>query len=132
MSEENVETLRRIYGGLAEGDGELFWQHLDPDVVWDERDSDWPEARVYRGTGEVRAFMRRWIGAWEEIRWEAHDYADAGDTVVVTVRQIGKGRGSGARVEQERSQTWTFRDRKVMAFKSFMTRAEADEAAGLR
>ena len=131
MSEENVEILRRIFDRLAEGDGELFWAHLDSEVEWDERDMEWPEAGLYRGVDEVRGLIRRWVGTWDEMRWEARNYVNAGDTVVVTVRQIGRGRGSGVPVEQERSQTWTFRDGKIVAFRSFVTRAEALEAAGL-
>ena len=131
MGETNVEKLRRIYDSLAEGDDTLFWASLDPDVVWDERDMDWPEADIYHGIAGVRTLLRRWLAGWEDFRWLARDFAGADDRVVVTVTQRARGKASGITIDQERSQVWTFREGKVIAFRSFVDRDEALAAAGI-
>src|SRR4051794_40211124 len=129
MPQGNVEALRAVYSGLAEGDGELFWSLLDDDVVWDERDHDWPEANVYFGVAGVRKLMRAWLSQWDDFRWIARDFTAVGASVVVTVTQRARGKSSGISVEQERSQVWTFRDQRVIAFRSFLSRDEAAEYA---
>ena len=132
MSGVNVEALRAVYSGLAVGDGEMFWALLDDDVVWDERDQDWPEANVYVGVSGVRKLLKAWLSQWDDFRWIARDFMPVGASVVVTVLQRARGKVSGIDVEQERSQVWTFRDGRVVAFKSFLTRADAaDYAAAL-
>jgi ketosteroid isomerase-like protein len=50
---------------------------------------------------------------------------------VVVVRVTGRGKGSGANVEQRNGQVWTVVDSKVARVDSYMSRAEALEAVGL-
>jgi ketosteroid isomerase-like protein len=130
VSQNNVERVREIYSRLALGDGEFFFASLDPEVEWDERDMPWPDAALYRGVSGVRDLFRRWLGAWDRFEWHPRDFVGLGDRVVVTVRQQGIGKGSGIQVDQTRAQVWTFRDGKVVAFRSFLEREHALRAAG--
>jgi ketosteroid isomerase-like protein len=63
---------------------------------------------------------------------EAEDIAEAGDSVVTTVRQRGVGKESGAATELRYFQVWSFRGPKVIRIENFRERAEALVAAGLR
>jgi uncharacterized protein len=132
MSQKNVEALREIYDRLAEGDPEFFFGALDPEIEWDERDMPWLEAGVYRGIPELRRFFRSWLAPWARFEWIPRDFIESGDHVVVTVRQRGVGKASGIEIDQTRSQVWTFRDGKVIRFRSFLKRQEALEAVGLQ
>lgn len=131
MSQGNVEALREIFDRIAQGDVEFFWDSLDPEIEWDERDMPWLEAGVYRGVPELRDFLRRWLAPWARFEWVPRDFMGSGENVVVTVRQRGVGKGSGIDIDQTRSQIWTFRDGKVIRFRSFVKRNEALEAVGL-
>ena len=62
---------------------------------------------------------------------EAEEIVEAGDGVLVDVRQRGVGRTSGVPVELRYFTLWSFRARKVIRIQSFRDRAEAFEAAGL-
>jgi ketosteroid isomerase-like protein len=130
MPGDNVELLREIYDRVAAGDADFFYASLDPEVVWDERDTPWPEAGVYHGVPAVRDFLRRWLGTWDRFEWIPRDFVDAGEHVVVTVRQRGVGKSSNIEIDQTRSQVWTFRDGKVVAFRSFVDREHALQAVG--
>jgi ketosteroid isomerase-like protein len=56
---------------------------------------------------------------------------DAGESVVLNIRQWGRGKGSGAPVSDEFWQVWTFRDGKVIHRTRHQDRAAALEAARL-
>ena len=56
---------------------------------------------------------------------------DAGDSVVVRVRQSGRGKETGAQVENHAWQLFTLRNGKVVHCRGYDTKAQALEAAGL-
>jgi ketosteroid isomerase-like protein len=63
---------------------------------------------------------------------EAEDFFDAGDSVVVQIRQRGVGRSSGAVTELRYFQVWTFRGDAIIRIESILEREQALEAVGLR
>jgi ketosteroid isomerase-like protein len=128
MSGENVDLVRR-----AVNDVHAFWSMLDEYVVWDLRGrAGVPDLdRVYVGRDAVIAGSRRCWGTWGDYRVEVEELLDAGPSVVVILREHGRGKGSGAPFEESHPQLWTFRAGRIIRWESFQTRAEALEAAGL-
>jgi ketosteroid isomerase-like protein len=70
--------------------------------------------------------------------WETLDYVpameeiiDLGEQVVAVLRISGRGRRSGVSVSQQVAMVWTFVGGRIVHGRSFTTRAEALEAAGL-
>jgi ketosteroid isomerase-like protein len=127
MSEENIELVRR---GLASTDA--FWAMLDEFVVWDLR--GWPSLDldgVHFGRDAVIKASRHYWGTWDDYRVDPQELLDAGPSVVVILRESGRGKGSGAPFEREHPQLWTFRGDRIIRWESFPTKAEALEAAGL-
>jgi ketosteroid isomerase-like protein len=86
---------------------------------------------VYRGRDGVVEFFRRFLGTWDDYRASFDDFVESGGEVVVSVRDGGRGKGSGAFVEREWAQVWTVRDGQMVRFRPFESRAEAIEATGL-
>jgi hypothetical protein len=41
----------------------------------------------------------RWEASWEDMKLSSEEFLDAGDHVVVTAREWGRGRGSGIEVD---------------------------------
>jgi ketosteroid isomerase-like protein len=132
MSEENVETVRRLYDLMTRGDDDLleligpdfvvdfsrrlidpFVVHLDPDVLASFRD----EARE----------------TWGELpTWEPEELIDAGDKVLAFIQTSARGKTSGVEVDVHVSNVWTFRDGKPVELKYYgEDRAAALEAVGL-
>lgn len=126
----NVELLRERLRVAVE-DPERFYEMLDPDVVWDISDTASPMAGIYRGKDEVRAFYRRWSSAFSDWNYDIERMVEAGDDVVVIVREHGHGRGSGVQVQMRRANIWTFKEGRVVLFRSFSSPADALRAAGL-
>ena len=132
MSQENVETLRRLFGLVGDGDNpEALYELLDPDVefvmpAWDINGG------LYVGHAGVREFFRRWAGTWESWHFHPERLIDVGDgRVVVDLFSRGRGKGSGVEVENRPGQVWTFRNGLVVRWENYSTLAEALKAAGL-
>src|SRR5688500_7291710 len=132
MSEENVETIRRMYerwlgddAAAFEGFDEEIELHPDPAADWVGVDD------VYRGHDGVRAYMNQVYDAFEDYRPEVEDLIDAGDRVITLAIEHGRGRSSGAAVESRRTaHVWTMRAKKAIRLDLYLDRAKALEAAG--
>ncbi|MDQ3760077.1 MAG: nuclear transport factor 2 family protein [Actinomycetota bacterium] len=116
--------------GVASVDA--FWEMLDEYVIWDLRAWPMPDLDpVYVGREAVIKASRHYWGTWDDYRVEAEEILDAGPSIVVIIYERGRGKGSGAPVEQRHPQVWTFRAGRIIRWESFQSRAEALEAAGL-
>ena len=103
---------------------------LAEDVEWDYVGA-FPEVVTYHGPEEVREFLRGWAGAFDNFNVEAEDAIDAGDRVAVCVHQSGRGKDTGASVDNRVWQVFTFRDGEIVHCHGYATRAEAVAASGL-
>ncbi len=130
MSQENVEIVQRCLAARA--DGGLYVDALDlidPDVVVDL--SARPDGRVYYGWRDAANALVTWVDRWDDYRYEAEDFLDAGEEVVVLFRESGRGKESGATVEIVGATVWTIREGKVVRTKTYTDRRKALEAVGL-
>jgi ketosteroid isomerase-like protein len=131
MSQENVEAIRAVYERFSEGDFRASLDVVDADVLF-VLPSGFPESGTYLGIARLVEYTRGFLEPWTRITIEAEDIAEAGDSVVTTVRQRGVGKESGAATELRYFQVWSFRGPKVIRIENFRERAEALVAAGLR
>ena len=130
MSQENVELVRGGFDSFARGDLELFLEFTDPQVEIVEP-FELPGQRTYRGHQGLLEAIQSWAGQWEDFRAEPERIIDAGDRVVVVVHQSGRGKTSGATVEQRIAYVFTIRDGKLSRWEVFLRVDEALEAVGL-
>ena len=129
MSQGNVEILRRALAS-APADPEPLFAILDENCEWDYVGA-FPESATYHGPDAVREFFHQWAGAFDNFGFDAEEVFDASDSIVVRLRQWGRGKETGAQVENRTWQVFTFRDGKVIHCGGYATRAEAFKAAGL-
>jgi ketosteroid isomerase-like protein len=139
MSQENVEVVRRLYSlrpdaaSVVRGDfDDIFFDYFDPDVeiVPPLRYPDTESS--YRGPEGVRRWYRQLDEVWDDWRFEAERFFDAGDRVVVFVRVSGSAKQSGAALAISAAHVLTLRDGRVTRADIFLDRSDALEAVGLR
>jgi ketosteroid isomerase-like protein len=131
MSQANVEIVRQIYDRWARGDFRAGTERYDPYVLLVLR-AEFPDAGAYRGEAEIGKYMREdFLADWEGASIAGEEFLDAGDSVVVRVRQRGTGPGSRAPVEMRYYQVWTLRGSSVIRIENIREREEALEAVGL-
>jgi ketosteroid isomerase-like protein len=129
MSEENVEVVRRafayeIYGVGDRAEAEAIF---DPHVVINPTE----EGPSY-GLDAIRDNIEHWRSAWSELEVTAEEFIDAGNRVLVTAHNRGRGLGSGIELDARFYLLYTLRDGKVVRRDEYARRSEALEAAGLR
>ena len=131
LSQENMEILRQALPESGPANADALLGLLDQDVEWDYVGA-FPEGlTTYHGPAEVRDFLGQWAEAFEDFGFEAEEMVDAGESVVIRLHQWGRGKETGAQVENRSWQTFTFRDGKIVHCRGYATKAEAFEAAGL-
>jgi ketosteroid isomerase-like protein len=109
----NADIVRSLYERWARGEnpGEVY----DPDVEWS---MPHPGGQV-KGRDEVVAFLRSFMGAWEEHVMEVEDVRELEDgRVLVFFTERGRGRQSGVETAAHPAALWTLRDDKVTRFEA--------------
>ena len=130
MSAENVEIMRTAYEAIARRDREtldaILRERLAPDFEFEAALT----GATYRGLD----------GFWEMLddiedtvgyRPEVQEALDLGEQVLVVLRMSGRGSRSGVSVAQQGAVLVTFDRGTLVSGKSFASKAEALEAAGL-
>jgi ketosteroid isomerase-like protein len=132
MSQEDVEAVRGIYDRWGDGDFQagvdLFAEYVLMVVG-----PGFAASGPYLGAEAIGRYVRdELLRTWADFTIKAERIRPAGDSVLVSVRQSGVGRGSGVATDAPYFMLWTFRGGKVVRFENFAEEAEALEAAGLR
>jgi ketosteroid isomerase-like protein len=130
MSQENVERVRGAFAAFDRGDLSHLLELLDKDVVTHRTE---PDNVVYHGREGFLQAIAVWTEDFEEFTMTPEEFIEAGDDVLVRVRQAARGQGSGAPVEGD---FWfLYEIREAICFRmTFWTdarTAEAFRAAGL-
>ena len=128
MSEESVEVIRSLYEDWLRGD--MGFDRLDPEISMVESDA-LPGAVSARGIDAVKRYIESFAKYWEEVRFEPEEFIDAGDSVVVVARLVGRGKRSGIEVTHRWAYVWTVRGDKALSMVGYADRAEALKVVGL-
>jgi ketosteroid isomerase-like protein len=125
--ESNVELLERLFARFNET-GDLDYSRVDPEVELHSR-PDVPDGRVWSGLDGLRAFFAETAKSFDPIRWEPREFIPAGRHVLVRAHIVARGASSGAPIEVDEGQLWTFRNGMIVRLQAFPTIADAREAA---
>jgi uncharacterized protein len=126
MSQENVEVVRRGHQAWERGDIAEVIRMFDESAV--TRPIIGPERRGPQGMLETAA---DWVEGFDEFTMIGDEFIDAGDDVVVRVRQEARGVSTGVPVRVTFWFVYSLRDAKIIRFEMFQDRATALEAVGL-
>jgi ketosteroid isomerase-like protein len=133
MSQENVDTVQRIYEFAA-----ASWRRRtagEPDPIepilelWDpalviEEMPEFPDSGTYRGYDGLLRWWGAWFDIYDEIRLEPQDYIPLGDRVVVPVHHWMRSK-AGVALEYRGTHVWTVRDGRVVHVTGYRELSEA-------
>jgi ketosteroid isomerase-like protein len=146
MPEENVENLRafledwsrEVWTPEAWERGEVIdMSFLDSSVVYEDTILPDHIGEAYHGHEGIERAAKRWIEPQQWMLVELEQIIEAGDQLVSVHRLRSKARHSGIEFDTHDvglpplAYLWTFRDGKVIHFKSFLGVEKALGAAGL-
>jgi ketosteroid isomerase-like protein len=131
MSQENVETLRRLYGFFEDRDYSLIEHAVHPDAVIDVSRNIFNPG-IHRGVEGLRRFLKETDQMWIDFDVTPEEFIDAGDNVIVAHRLSGTGRESGVPVEMLLFVVVEFLDGKIIRFTGGLrSREDALRFAGI-
>ena len=131
MSQHNVETLRAFCTAWGKADPPDL-SLLAPDVVFEDDLLPDHAGERYRGREGVMRSTRTWLEPFERFTIELEQIVGSGDRLVSIHRFRFKARYTGIEDEMRYAYLWTFRDGKVIHFRTFREPKEALDAVGLR
>src|SRR5687768_14269857 len=132
MSQENVEIVRRNFEALSNQDPGLWFEGFDTDVRVYPRPEEPDAADEYRGLDGLLEYSTNWFGQWYDYQVEPVEIIDAGEHVLVVLRERGRVERTGVEVEGLFSHSFVLRDGKVTEWRMYDSHAQALQALGRR
>jgi ketosteroid isomerase-like protein len=130
MSQENVEAVKEVYATLTTGDLSALLELCDPEVEITEP-SEIPDSSTFRGHDGVRGVLEKLQQVFPDMLFLTDEFVGEGDQVLVSMRWVGTGVGSGASADVRLFHVWTFAEDRATRIDAFLNRKQALEAAGL-
>jgi ketosteroid isomerase-like protein len=130
MSQANVEAVRRAFEVFNRDGAEAVTGFFDPEIEWHDF-AEQPDATAHHGREGFLEAVEQFAGGFEHFRVVIEEIFDHGDQVIICSRAVGRGRGSGATVEERRAGVWTLRNGSIVRVEWFRTQREALKAVGL-
>jgi ketosteroid isomerase-like protein len=128
MSEENVELVRGGFDAFQEGNLSQWLDLMADDLVTYRAD---PDGATYHGKEGFLRATADWTEDFSEWSVIPEEFIDAGDRVLVRVRQTARGEASGIPVEGQFWFVFEIRARRAAKVSFYVRRGDALEAAGL-
>jgi ketosteroid isomerase-like protein len=130
MSRENVDRIRAAVEAFNHRDGAAFDRLLAVDAeIVPVRAA--VEGTTYKGRDAGSQYCSAVEETWESLRWEVDEIRETGDSVVALGYIRGQGRGTGATIDTKGGWVAQFRDGLIARFRTYTSRDQALEAAGL-
>jgi len=131
VSQESIELVREAVAAFNSGDIERVVELTHPDFEAHIAPEISAEPDSYRGREGIERYFESFREAFEEIRFEAEGFSDAGSSVVVALRMTAVGKRTRIPVEQRNGGVWTVLDQRLVRVQTYASYAAALEAVGL-
>jgi ketosteroid isomerase-like protein len=116
---EGSEFVAQVYAAVNARDRAAIRALTGPDIVFATT------VEAYRGPEALLEWMDEGDDAFDDFSVELLEVEELGDHVVASMRQRGRGKASGAEVDDHITHVWTLRDGRPTRLQSF---AQHDDA----
>lgn len=130
MSSDNLEIVQRGFDAFNERGVEGIIPFVDPEFEATTPPNLASEPDTYRGHEGIRRWFESFYEVMDQIRWDASDFQQVGDKVVVEFTLRARGKTTGLDFGQDAVMVWSLRDGKAIRVELFETLDEALAAAG--
>ena len=133
MTQEHLETIRRIEAAFNERDveGVLAGMHPDVELELVGGFADIMGQAIFNGVEGMRRFFTDWYATFKTVYTEEEQALEVGDQVLVLSRFRATVEGSPVPVELPIGSIFSFRGPKISRVAAYYDRNEALEALGL-
>jgi ketosteroid isomerase-like protein len=128
MSEQHIETVRLAFAAFEGGDLDRLRDLVTEDLIVYRAD---PDRATSRGLDGFLRLTADWTENFRDWTPLLEDVTDAGDRVLVRVRQFARGEASGIPIAEDFWFVYEFRGARIARMSIYAHEPEALEAAGL-
>lgn len=128
--EAEIEAVKQAYAALNRGDIDGFVKDFDPKIVRVEFEGSPMEGKHY-GIEAVREHVNAGRSTWAEGVCEPERFVTSGDKVVVTCHVRVRLKDQTDWLEGRTGDVFTFRNGKIIEFRTFAEEKDALEYAGV-
>ena len=128
--ENEIETLKQVYAALNRNDADAFVRDFDPRIVRIEFEGS-PMAGAFQGIDAVKTHVAQGRSTWAEGTCEPEQFTVVGDKIVVSTHVHVRLKDQTDWLEGRTGDVFTFRDGKVIEFRTFADACQALEWAGV-
>src|SRR4051794_10930014 len=132
VSQQDLETMRRLFESVSEDDVSVWFQAADADIRVYPRSDEPGAADEYRGLDGLMDYLVNWFSQWDVYEFEPIEMFDAGHQVLVVARERGRVESTGMDVVEDFWHSFVLGGGRVAGWRMYDSRAEAFEAVGLR
>ena len=118
MTEANITSLRAGYDALNRGDLSAVMTLIDDDIRFDPGAAS-PDRGATQGRAAFEALVRSWTDTFDDFRIEPLDVIEDGPCLIASIRQSGRGSGSGLDIAVEIVHVWTVEDGRAVRLESY-------------
>ena len=116
---EASEFAARVYAAINARDRRAITALCAPDIIVGTT------VEAYRGPEAVLEWLDEGLDAFDDFTVDLLEVEELDGHVLVSMRQRGRGKASGAEVEHEFTHVWTLRDGRATSMRSFSDRDDA-------
>ena len=128
LTQGNVTIVRRAYEAVDARNVDDLMRITTPDLVL--RASSATDGKVHHGHQGIGEIFQAIRDRWREFRFDALEFYEAGNRVLVLGTMLTKGRNEDG-FASTAGQVWTLEDGKVVSVEAFLDTESAIRAAGL-
>lgn len=125
-----TEAVESAYAALNRGDVDGFVNDFDPQIVRIEFEGS-PMAGAFYGIDAVRAHVTQGRSTWAEGACEPERFVVAGDKIIVVCHVRVRLKDQTEWLEGRTGDVFTFRNGKVIEFRTFAEEKDALDYAGI-
>ena len=129
MTKSNLKVIQDGFEAFNTGGVEGILSFIHPDFVATTPPELASEPDTYEGHEGVRRWFDSFYEVMDEIRWEPHEFHEAGEKVIAEFTLHARGRSTGLEFGQHAFQVWTLQDGKAIGIDLYPTLEEAQAAA---
>jgi ketosteroid isomerase-like protein len=116
---DGSEFAARLYAAINARDREAIKALSAPDIVVATT------VEAHRGPGALLEWLDEGDDAFDDFSVDLLQVEELGGHVLVSMRQRGRGKASGAEVDNRLTHVWTLRDGRAIRLQSFTDRDDA-------
>jgi ketosteroid isomerase-like protein len=125
--EEDVETLRAAYDAFNERGVEGILERLAPQFQVRDRESS-PDRETRYGREGIKELFDSYMEAFDALRLEPEEFIEAKGQIVVSLHQLVRGKGSGARLVGRIAHVWKMEKGAAVRLRIFADKEAALES----